>query len=113
MSQSEIASVQDNIFVRNVLPIGFGYCSSATEANSIRYFIYIYIYVVKEFHLLQGAWVGRCLSQGSFTSATKRDDWKVFVIREFHICEKDWGNRRCLLSGRLTSVTMRGGMEGV
>ena len=32
----------------------------------------------------------------------------MFVIREFHICYKDRGSRRCLLSGRFTSIIGRG-----
>ena len=31
----------------------------------------------------------------------------MFIIREFHICCKDRGNRRCLLSGSFTCVTRR------
>ena len=34
---------------------------------------------------------------------------KVFVIRDIHICYKERGKRRCLMSGRFTSATKRGG----
>ena len=36
----------------------------------------------------------KCLK--SFTSVTRREGWKVFVTREFHICYKESGNGKCL-----------------
>ena len=41
-------------------------------------------------YLLQGKGERRCLTQGGFTSATRREGRKLFIIREISLCYEEW-----------------------